>query len=502
MEKELLTMRRIEKTFPGVKALDGVDFTLRSGEIHSLLGENGAGKSTLIKVLTGVEQLSSGEIKLNGKDILAKSPHHAQELGISTVYQEVNLCTNLSVAENIFIGREPMKNRMIDWKTMNQKAKQLLDSLNIKIDVTKTLGNFSVAIMQMVAIARAIDTNAQILILDEPTSSLDSGECAKLFKVMRDLRKKGMGVIFVTHFLDQVYEVSDRITILRNGHLVGEYLAKDLPKLELVSKMIGKDYDELERTLKAKPGSEKEVFIETESTYCESTLNNPFSINIRKGEAVGFAGLLGSGRTELARLLFGAEHIDGGKVKINGKEEQIKNVYDAMQKNIAYCPEDRKTDGIFANLTIRENIILALQAKKGMFKAINRKEQEQLADKYIKMLQVKTPTREQLIKNLSGGNQQKAILGRWLATNPELLMLDEPTRGIDVGTKAEVQKIVVDLAEKGIAVVFISSEMEEMTRCCTRMLILNDRKVIGELTGDEISESKIMSVIAGGGGNG
>jgi len=502
-EKVLLTMRQINKEFPGVKALSGVDFTLRRGEIHALLGENGAGKSTLIKVLTGVEHADGGEIKLDGRPISAKSPQHAQELGISTVYQEVNLCPNLSVAENIFIGREPMRRRAIDWKEINAKSRALMESLDIRIDVTRTLDNYSVAIQQMVAIARAIDTKAQILILDEPTSSLDKNESQKLFEVMRKLRGEGMGIIFVTHFLDQVYEVSDMITVLRNGLLVGEYETASLSMIDLVGKMIGRNYEDLEKSLhigdKAPDGAGR-AFFEAEGLYSAGNIE-PFDIKAYKGEALGLAGLLGSGRTEMARAMFGADRIDGGRVKIDGGERHIKSVYDAIVNGIGYCPEDRKADGIIGNLTVRENIILALQSKRGMFRRISRKEQDQTADKYIDMLQIKTPGKEQYIKNLSGGNQQKVILARWLATDPELLILDEPTRGIDVGTKAEVQKIVVDLAQGGMAVIFISSEMEEVTRCCTRVLVLNDKKIIGELSGGGISQNEIMNMIAGGRGD-
>ncbi|MDF2613866.1 MAG: Monosaccharide-transporting ATPase [Clostridia bacterium] len=498
--KPLLTMRNICKGFPGVKALSDVDFTLRAGEIHSLLGENGAGKSTLIKVLTGVEKLDSGQIELNGQEIRTKSPKHSQELGISTVYQEVNLCANLSVAENIFIGREPKKNGMIDWKAINTRTKNLLKKLNINIDVTQTLGNYSVAIQQMVAIARALDVEAKVLILDEPTSSLDTAECEKLFGVMKQLRNEGMGIIFVTHFLDQVYAVSDRITILRNGELVGEFLAEKLPKIELIGKMIGKDYDTLSKTIKSSQNdkeAEKEIFLRADKASSIGNIKE-FSLDIKKSEVLGLAGLLGSGRSETARVMFGADKVSSGEIVIKGEKVVLRNPLDAIKEGIAYCPEDRKTDAILGNLSIRENIIVALQAKYGLFKFIGRKEQEEIADRYIKLLDIKTPGREQLIKNLSGGNQQKVILARWLATNPDLLILDEPTRGIDIGTKAEIQKLVVKFADEGMAVVFISSEMDEMLRCCSRMAVFSEKEKLGELEGDEISEQEIMKMIAGG----
>ncbi|NLU51679.1 MAG: sugar ABC transporter ATP-binding protein [Clostridiaceae bacterium] len=495
----LLTMRKISKTFPGVKALNNVDFTLRKGEIHALLGENGAGKSTLIKVLTGVESMDGGQVTLEGKPIHVKSSQHAQTLGISTVYQEINLCGNLSVAENIFIGREPMAYGMIDWKMINKRAKELLNNLNVDIDVTKTLDSYPVAIQQMVAIARALDISAKVLILDEPTSSLDAAECKELFTVMRKLCNEGMGIIFVTHFLDQVYEVSDRITVLRNGELVGEYEAKSLPKVELIGKMIGKDYEQLQQIESAKKAhmENKESYLTCKNLTTEGNLKN-LDLEVNKGEVLGLAGLLGSGRTETVRALFGADKILGGELSVKNTRIRNNKPITAIRKGMGYCSEDRKSEGIVGELTIRENIILALQAKKGMFRFIGKKEQTKISQQYIKLLDIKTPGCEQQIKNLSGGNQQKVLLARWLATNPELLMLDEPTRGIDVGTKAEIQKIVLELAEKGMSIIFISSEMDEMLRCCERMVVLNDKKKLGELSGNEKNEQVIMEMIAGG----
>ena len=496
--KTLLEMKNISKTFPGVRALVDVDFTLREGEIHALMGENGAGKSTLIKVLTGVDSFETGSVKLGGKSIQAKNPHHAQTLGISTVYQEVNLCTNLTVAENIFIGREPKKFGVIDWGEMNKRTRVLLQKLSLDIDVTRTLENYSVAVQQMVAIARAIDIKSKVLILDEPTSSLDSGEVEKLFNVMRLLKSQGVGIVFVTHFLDQVYEISDKITILRNGNLVGSYKTAELDKIQLVSKMIGKDYDDLGNTLLTDEDRKlkKEPYISI-SELTGITGVTPIDLEIKKNEVIGLAGLLGSGRSEVARMIFGVDRVTGGTVKINDKTVKISEPIDAIRASLAFCPEDRKTDAIVSELTIRENIILALQTKNGMFKFISKKKSSEIADKYIKMLEIKTPSREQQIRNLSGGNQQKVIIARWLATNPELLILDEPTRGIDVGTKAEIQKIVVDLARKGMAIMFISSELDEMIRCCNRMAVMRDLVKIGELEG-KISQDAVMSTIAGG----
>lgn len=498
----VLTMRHIDKHFPGVVALSDVDFTLRKGEIHALMGENGAGKSTLIKVLTGVEEFESGEIRIDGKNqaIINRSPQEAQENGISTVYQEVNLCPNLSVAENLFIGREPKKMGMIDWKTMNKRSRELLKGLDIDIDVTKALENYSLALQQMIAIARAVDMSAKVLILDEPTSSLDDSEVEKLFVLMRRLKSQGVGIIFVTHFLEQVYAVCDRITVLRNGALVGEFETANLPRVQLVAKMMGKDFDDLAAIKKEGEGEEKkkaDVLISAKGLGHKGTIR-PFNLDLHKGEVIGLTGLLGSGRSELARSIYGADKADSGELFVNGKKVTINAPIDAMKLGMAYLPEDRKKEGIIADLSVRENIIIALQAKKGMFHLISRKEQEEMADKYIEMLQVKTASRETPIKQLSGGNQQKVIIGRWLLTQPDFLILDEPTRGIDIGTKTEIQKLVLKLAGEGMSVMFISSEVEEMIRTCTRMAVLRDGAKIGELEEHELDQSSIMKAIAGG----
>jgi monosaccharide-transporting ATPase len=498
MEKDsVLEMRHIYKTFPGVKALQNVDFTLKKGEIHALMGENGAGKSTLIKVLTGVEEFETGEIMIEGCDhtIINRSPQEAQQKGISTVYQEINLCPNLTVAENLFIGREPRKGGLIDWKTMNRKASELLGSLDINADVTKTIDNYSIAIQQMIAIARAVDMSAKVLILDEPTSSLDDGEVEKLFELMRKLRAEGVGIIFVTHFLEQVYAVCDKITVLRNGQLVGRYTTAELPRVQLVAKMMGKDFDDLAAIKgekdKGAAHSDEDIVIKAAGLGRKGYIK-PFDLVIHKGE------VLGSGRSESVRVLYGAERSDEGNLFIKGKKVVAKHPLTSMNEGMAYLPEDRKNEGIIADLSVRENLIMALQAKRGMFRLLSRKQQEEYTDKYIEMLQIKTASRETPIKSLSGGNQQKVIIGRWLLTNPDFLILDEPTRGIDVGTKTEIQKLVVKLAEEGMAVVFISSEIEEMLRTCDRMVVMRDGGKVGELDGGEMNQSTIMSTIAGG----
>ena len=491
-------MRGICKSFPGVKALNDVDFTLRKGTIHALMGENGAGKSTLIKVLTGIYPMDAGEIRIDGTDgaISIRSPQEAQSYGISTVYQEITLCPNLTVAENMFIGRT--RARTVDWKGMEKRAGELLDSLGIPARPRQQLGSCSLAVQQMVAIARAVDTDCKVLILDEPTSSLDDNEVEMLFKLMRDLKARGVGIIFVTHFLEQVYEVSDQITVLRNGELVGQFDVEALPQVKLVELMIGKDIADLAVIKKsAPPSGTQEVLYEAEGL--SSSESRPFDFHIAKGEVNGFTGLLGSGRSESVRAIFGADPVTGGQVRINGKKVRIQKPLDAMKNGIGYLPEDRKRDGIIADLSVRENIILALQVIKGMNHPFSRAKAEAFADEYIKALEIKTASTETPIKSLSGGNQQKVILARWLLTHPQYLILDEPTRGIDVGTKTEIQKLVLKLAEEGMSVTFISSEIEEMLRTCSRLIVMRDRNIVGELTGGELTQEHVMRTIAGGG---
>ncbi len=415
----VLEMRGIHKNFPGVKALEDVDFTLRKGEIHALMGENGAGKSTLIKVLTGVEEFETGTIRIEGVSgaIVNRSPQEAQENGISTVYQEVNLCPNLSVAENLYVGREPKAGPLIDWKTMKRRAQELLAGLDIQIDVSAAVENYSIAIQQMIAIARAVDMSAKVLILDEPTSSLDDGEVEKLFVLMRQLKDKGIGIIFVTHFLEQVYAVCDRITVLRNGALVGEFKVEELPRVQLVAKMMGKDFDDLAAIKKEGASTVREDVVISARGLGHKGSIKPFNLDIHKGEVIGLTGLLGSGRSELVRAIYGADKADTGELKVKGKALKVNSPIDAMMCGMAYLPENRKEEGIIADLSVRENIIVALQAKRGMFKLLTRKEQEEFTDKYIDILQIKTADRETPIRQLSGGNQQKVILGRWLLTN-------------------------------------------------------------------------------------
>ena len=493
----LLEMKGIEIQFPGVKALDKVDFSMNSGEIHALLGENGAGKSTLIKCLTGVHHMDAGTILFDGKEIRPTSPQEAFSMGISTVYQEINLCPNLTVAENIFVGRQPMKHGVINWKEINRRARELMSRFHMDIDVTRPLNNYSTAIQQMVSIARAVDIDAKILILDEPTSSLDDNEVKLLFDVMNELKAEGMGIIFITHFLDQVFAVSDRLTILRNGSLVGTFNISDITKLELVTRMIGKDMDVIFNLKRATVDPNAPEMMKTENLGAPGQIQN-VNLTLKKGELMGFAGLLGSGRTETAELIFGAVPATEGTEMINGKQVSIKNPLDAIKAKLAFCPEDRKRDGIIGDLSIRENIALALQARRGFLHPISMQEQNEMADKYIKMLSIATPDAEKKIGELSGGNQQKVILARWMATQPDLLILDEPTRGIDVGAKAEIQRLMLEMCNDGVSVIFISSELDEIIRCSNRIIVMRDGKKVGEVNGEGCTQQTILSIIAEG----
>jgi simple sugar transport system ATP-binding protein len=501
----VVEMTDISISFPGVKALDSVDFRMFPGEVHSLMGENGAGKSTLIKALTGVYSIDSGVVRLGGLQVTFSGPAQAQVAGISTVYQEVNLLGNLTVAENVMLGREPRRRGGIDWKAMRQRAAEILEGLHLDIDPASLLNSHSLAIQQLVAIARAIDIQAKILILDEPTSSLDVEEVAELFRVIRSLKESGVAILFVSHFLDQVYEISDRLTVLRNGQLVGEYMTDELLRIDLVQAMIGKELSALDdlgsRVHSAEgetaTGSVPETFVAAKAITRKGAIS-PVDITIGAGEVVGLAGLLGSGRTEVARLIGGVDRPDGGQLKVDGRPLRLRTPRQAIKHRIAYSSENRRAEGIVDELTVRDNIVLALQADRGWFRPIPRKRQDELAASYIEALNIKTPSADALVRNLSGGNQQKVLLARWLAIAPRLLILDEPTRGIDVGAKAEIQKLVYSLAENGMSVLFISAELEEVLRLSNRIVVLRDRKKVADLVNDGIGVDQLLALIAEG----
>jgi simple sugar transport system ATP-binding protein len=494
----VLQARGLGKRFAGVAALEDADLVLRAGEVHALMGQNGAGKSTLIKLLTGVLRPDSGEIWVDGQGVSPSSPADAQRLGISTVYQEVNLCPNLSVAENIIGGRYPRRRwtRAIDWKAVNAHAREVLAGLNLDIDPKRPLSDFPVAVQQMVAIARALSVSAKLLILDEPTSSLDEREVQELFAVMRRLREQGMAILFVTHFLDQMYAVSDRITVLRNGRLVGEYAAAALPHGPLVAAMVGREIAVGGReATRAATVEEGATVLEAHALARRGQIA-PTDLSLRAGEVLGLGGLLGSGRTELVRLLFGLDRADAGKLRIKQREVVLKGPADAVAQGLALCPEERKTEGIVAELSVRENIVLALQAKLGLRRFLGRSQQEELARRYVELLGIKTAGIEIPVGLLSGGNQQKVVLARWLATEPAVLILDEPTRGIDIAAKQEIMQQILRLARKGMAVLFISAEMEELVRVSDRIAVMRDRCKVGELPGG-CGEDAVYALIAG-----
>ncbi|MEA9393358.1 galactofuranose ABC transporter, ATP-binding protein YtfR [Acerihabitans sp. TG2] len=491
----LLRVNGLSKSFPGVKALSDVSLTLRRGEIMALLGENGAGKSTLIKALTGVYQRDSGSVVLDGQAIYPKNTAHAQSLGIGTVYQEVNLLPNLSVADNLFIGREPRRFGFIDRKEINRRAEKLLASYGFALDVTEPLGHFSVAMQQIVAICRAVDLSAKVLILDEPTASLDANEVEMLFTIMRQLRDGGISLIFVTHFLDQVYKITDRITVLRNGEFVGTRYTRELPQIELIKMMLGRELGEhaLQRAGRTLHSDKPVVAFEG---YGKKNVIAPFDLEVRPGEIVGLAGLLGSGRTETAEVIFGIRAADSGTAWIKGKKQVIRSPNKASKLGLGFCPEDRKTDGIIAAASVRENIMLALQVQRGWLRPLSRKEQNAIAERFIRQLDIRTPSAEQPVEFLSGGNQQKVLLSRWLLTKPQFLILDEPTRGIDVGAHAEIIRLIESLCANGLALLVISSELEELVGYADRVIILRDRKHIAALPLDKLSVSAIMNAIA------
>ena len=499
----VVEMRDISITFPGVKALDGVDFRLLPGEVHALMGENGAGKSTLIKALTGVYGIDSGTIRVRGHDQVFSGPGAAQQAGIATVYQEVNLCPNLTVAENILLGREPRRLGRIDRRAVRARATERLARLNLAVDPDSVLGEHPLAVQQLVAIARAVDLDAAVLILDEPTSSLDAAEVHELFRVIRDLRADGVAVLFVSHFLDQVYEIADRTTILRNGRLVGEYEIAALPQLEMVSKMIGHELAALS-DLDRQPPTDIDELPDTPVLAATGIGRTgaiaPADLSVHPGEVLGLAGLLGSGRTELARLLFGADHADSGSVTVDGRPVRLRSPLAAIAERIAFSSEDRKGEGVVGDLTVRDNIVLALQARRGWARRLPRRTADELVQRWISALDIRPANPDALLSNLSGGNQQKVLLARWLLTEPRLLILDEPTRGIDVGAKAQIQKLVADLAGDGMAVLFISAELKEVLRLSDRVAVLRDRHKIAELPRAEASLGQVLELIASGGG--
>jgi simple sugar transport system ATP-binding protein len=479
----VVEMRNISIEFPGVKALDGVDLTLRAGEIHSLLGENGAGKSTLIKALTGVYAIDGGTINVAGATRTFHGTADAQDAGVAPVYQEINLLPNLSVGENVMLGHEVRGKFGINWKATHEKARTYLKELGLDVDPQSLLASHSIAVQQLVAISRAVVIDCRLLVLDEPTSSLDRSEVEQLFAVMRRLRERNVAILFVSHFLDQVYEISDTMTILRNGKLEGEYPINALNKKQLIEKMLGRELAELDSISRAatrKIDRTGEPILKVLALGRKGGIE-PTDLDVFDGEVLGLAGLLGSGRTELARIIYGADHADHGAMEVRGKHVRFARPRQAIDHRIAFSSEDRRAEGAIADLTVAENIVLGVQAKRGWIRRVGSAQQDHLIAQYMESLGIRPNNPNALLSTLSGGNQQKVLLARWLATAPQLLILDEPTRGIDVGAKAEIQRLVVDLAESGIGVIFISSELDEVLRLAQRIVVLQDHRKIGEL---------------------
>ena len=491
----LVEIKDVSKHFPGVKALDHVSLSIRRGEVHALSGENGAGKSTLIKILTGVYTYDEGSIIFDGSPVAFKSTNESQKAGIGSVYQELNMIPYLSVAENIYIGDYPMGKTGIDWKELYENAQKQLDSLNIDVDAKKQLNELSTAQQQMVSIVRAVSRDCKLIILDEPTSSLDTKEVKTLFSLVRQLKEKGVAFIFITHRMEEIYQICDRITVLKDGQFIGTYQAEDLNQYQLVTLMVGREITQQRKQTYFSPEKDQNYVVEVRNLAKKPKVKD-VSFGISRGEIVGLAGLLGSGRTEVAEMLFGSEMPDAGEILYEGILQKNISPTKAVRAGLAFCTENRRLDGIVPNMSVKNNIVLACMKQISRLGFVISRKRLALVNRYIEELRIKTPTPEQRIRNLSGGNQQKALLARWMATNPKLIILDEPTRGIDVGAKQEVERLVQQIASQGIGVLLISSEIPELVRNCDRVIVLREGEQVGELAGAQISEKAIMQIIA------
>jgi len=493
-------MEGIDKAFPGVVALDGAALEIAPGEVHAIIGQNGAGKSTLMKILNGVYRRDAGSVMLDGRAVDFRDPQEAQAAGVSTIYQEINLVPYRSVAENIFMGREPRRWGLLDRARMNGDATTILARLGVQIDVRRPLGTLNIAMQQMVAIARALSTDARIVIMDEPTSSLDDREVEVLFEVIRGLKANGIAVIYISHRLDELYAVCDRVTVMRDGKTIENRPVNGVSKLELVARMLGKEIGEVRRsgaTGFRHQGARVAGEVLIEATGLQGEALDGASVAIRAGEIVGLAGLLGSGRTEVARVLFGADAADGD-LRVKGKPVRWSSPRDAIKAGLGLCVEDRKADGIIPYMSVRENLTLAALPTLSRRGIVDTTEQRKIVDRFIERLAIKTSGPEQAIRELSGGNQQKVLLGRWLCLNPSVLLLDEPTRGIDVGAKAEIQELIDQLADEGLGVLMISSELEEITEGADRVVVLREGRTVAEFDSGNVSQDVVMHAMAHG----
>jgi simple sugar transport system ATP-binding protein len=490
----VVEVRDVSIRFGNVKALDQVSLRLFPGEVHALMGENGAGKSTLIKALTGVYATDGGTIRVGGVEQQFATPAASQAAGISTVYQEVNLVPNLTVAENMLLGREPRRFGSISTRAMNRRAAETLARLGIDVDPTSLLGDHPIAVQQLVAIARAVDVEARVLILDEPTSSLDADEVAKLFEVMRRLREQGVAIVFVSHFLDQVYEISDRMTILRNGRLVEERMVAGTSQLELVRLMIGRELavlEELDREPSTPRGRHDEPVLKALGLGRKGSIE-AFDLDVYEGEVIGLAGLLGSGRTELARLLFGADTADTGEVQVRGHSRRLRTPRHAIDRGIAFASEDRKAEGVIGDLTVADNMLLALQASRGWLRPVPAAQRTALVEKYIEALDIRPADPGALMRNLSGGNQQKVLFANRLQSEPDVLVLHEPTRGVDVGARADIHREIRAARDRGLCVVLLTTDIEEVVDVADRVAVLRAGAVVADLRGAQISDDQVL----------
>ena len=496
MAEALLQITGLEKEFPGVKALKGVQLTVNKGEVHALMGENGAGKSTLIKVLTGIYQKPKGTLIFDGKEIDCKTPIEANAVGISTIYQELNLSPFQTVYENLFLGREITGvGGKLDRKAMIAEAEKTLADLGLQVDVCAPLKTFPTAIQQMVAIARAVNTDCKMVIMDEPTSSLEPKEVEVLFRIIRQLKSRGIAVVFISHKLNEIFTICDRMTIFRDGTYVGDYDVASMDQFTLINLMVGKETKVADKVVRKYKYADKAPLLEVKNIRQGLRLNG-VSMNIKPGEVVGLSGLLGSGRTELCNVIFGVTQPDSGEIFWEGKPVKIANPAQAIAMGMGYCTEDRKTEGIVPHMSVKENMTIAMLPQIQHMGFVETKKQVEIVDSYIKKLAVKTPTREQMICNLSGGNQQKVLLGRWMCMNPKLMILDEPTRGIDIGAKLEIEQLIQELSSHGVAVLMISSEMSELERNCDRIFVMREGIEVGELIEENVDQKKIMEAIA------
>jgi galactofuranose transport system ATP-binding protein len=499
----LLEVRAVDKSFAGVKALEGVDFAAHAGRVHALVGENGAGKSTLIKVFTGVHRPDAGEVRLAGGVVHFAAPIDAQHAGISTIYQEVNLVPLMTVAQNLFLGREPRRFGLIDHGEMRRRAGELLRSYGIEVDGSRMLRTLGLGLQQMVAVVRAVSIDARVVVMDEPTSSLEPREVDQLLELVRSLSRRGIAVVYVSHKMDELFRVCDDVTVLRDGHVVHTGQVSDLTRGQLVSHMLGRDAAELQR-LRAEASHQvaegEEPLLRVLELSRTAQLSG-VSFEVRPGEVVGLGGLLGSGRTETVKAIAGALPLDSGRVKVDGRTLRSGSTPAAVRSGVAMLPEDRKAEGIIPDLSVRDNIVLAALPRLGRGGLVSDEKVDAVVETFMKRLRIKASGPQQKVRDLSGGNQQKVVLARWLCTQPKVLLLDEPTRGIDVGAKTEVQALVAELAHQGLAIVLVTSEMEELVGGSSRIVVLHEGAAVAELAGDQVTEQALMAALAHGGGD-